>query len=214
VADREPMTRILLFRHAESADPSVFHGAESDIGLSERGHRQAARLAEYLAGRRPDALVCSAMQRARDTAAPCAAACGLEAQFEPALHERRLGGMAGMPTGDREGPWMQTVRRWIAGETSFSLLGAESFDEVRQRVVPAWQRIIQRHAGKTVAVIAHGAAIKVLLLSIVTGRGPADWLRIGPINNVALSELTGVADTWVLERFNERIADERAQMDY
>jgi hypothetical protein len=54
----------------------------------------------------------------------------------------------------------------------------------------------------------------VLLLSIVTGRGPADWLRIGPINNVALSELTGVADTWVLERFNERIADERAQMDY
>lgn len=30
-------TRIWLLRHAETALPTVFHGAESDVGLSRRG---------------------------------------------------------------------------------------------------------------------------------------------------------------------------------
>src|SRR5437016_3429128 len=38
-------TRVLLLRHAETADPTIFHGAESDVGLSERGRRQADELA-------------------------------------------------------------------------------------------------------------------------------------------------------------------------
>ncbi|MFQ3593994.1 MAG: histidine phosphatase family protein [Gemmataceae bacterium] len=199
----ESLTRVLLFRHAETADPSVFHGAESDIGLSRRGQLQAQRLAAYLATRRPEVLVCSGMRRARDTAAAVGLACGLTPEIEPQLHERRLGGLSGMPTGDRSGPWMQTVQRWIQGDTGFSLLGAESFDEVRQRVVTVWQHLTQRHAGKTLAVIAHGAVIKVLLLSIVAEYGPADWMRLGAIQNVALHELVATPAGWKLERFNE-----------
>ncbi|MGL4551265.1 MAG: histidine phosphatase family protein, partial [Gemmataceae bacterium] len=65
-----------------------------------------------------------------------------------------------------------------------------------------------------VAVVAHGAVIKVLLLSVVTGRGPADWLRLGPIDNVALNELTGAPGAWALERFNEPVAGGRAGADY
>lgn len=38
-------TRVWLLRHGESANPTVFHGAESDIDLGERGRRQAALLA-------------------------------------------------------------------------------------------------------------------------------------------------------------------------
>jgi hypothetical protein len=33
-------SRVLLLRHAETASPNVFHGAESDVGLSERGLRE------------------------------------------------------------------------------------------------------------------------------------------------------------------------------
>ena len=39
-------TRVLLLRHAETATPHLFHGAESDVGLSERGRRQADAVAE------------------------------------------------------------------------------------------------------------------------------------------------------------------------
>jgi probable phosphoglycerate mutase len=200
-------TRILLLRHAESADPSVFHGAESDIGLSERGRRQADAVAEYLATRNVQALVSSAMLRARDTAAPIARACGLDIEIEPLLHERRVGELGGMPTGNREGPWMETVKRWIAGDTAFSLGGAESFAEMRGRVVPIWEAIADRHAGKTVAVVAHGAIIKTLLLSILPGRSAADWLKMGPIHNVAVTELVREdGGAWSAVRLNERVA--------
>ena len=51
----------------------------------------------------PDVLICSAMRRALDTAAPIARACRLVPRVEPALHERRVGALSGTPTHDREG---------------------------------------------------------------------------------------------------------------
>lgn len=202
-------TRVLLIRHAETSDPFVFHGAESDIGLSDRGRRQADRLASYLAARRPDVLISSNMERARHTARPVAQLCKLEVQIEPELHERKVGQMGGLPTGQRDGPWMETVRRWIAGDTGFTLLGAESFDEMRDRVLPVWEQVTAQHAGKTIVIIAHGAIIKALLLTIVPGRGPADWLRMGPIQNVAVNELVSTGDGWDLVVFGERVVDDR-----
>src|SRR5947209_2379882 len=88
-------TRVLLLRHGESADPTVFHGAESDVGLSPRGQRQAEAVATFLAAFRPILLVSSAMRRALDTAAPIARACGLSVQVESLLHERRVGALRG-----------------------------------------------------------------------------------------------------------------------
>ncbi len=60
-------TRVMLARHAETAAPNRFHGAESDIGLSELGVRQAERLAEYLSTIGPAAIYSSAMRRAVET---------------------------------------------------------------------------------------------------------------------------------------------------
>src|SRR5262245_8177719 len=68
-------TRVLLLRHAESANPLIFHGAESDVGLGERGRRQAEAIAAVLAAEGPDVVVSSAMRRARETAAPIVLAC-------------------------------------------------------------------------------------------------------------------------------------------
>src|SRR5581483_8043170 len=72
--DRTMMTRVFLLRHAETANPLVFHGAESDVALSPRGQRQAEAVARVLAGDRPDVVISSAMRRARDTAVPIARA--------------------------------------------------------------------------------------------------------------------------------------------
>src|SRR5947209_11555224 len=81
--------RVLLRRHAETANPLIFHGAESDVGLSERGRAQAEAVAPVLAAFGPGAVVSSAMRRALDTAGPIARACGLAVRVEPDLHERR-----------------------------------------------------------------------------------------------------------------------------
>ncbi len=196
-------TRVFVLRHGESADPTVFHGAESDVGLSERGRRQAEAVAPLLAAHSPAAVISSAMRRARDTVAPIAAACGLPVLVEPQLHERRVGALSGTPLAAGDGIWPVTLRRWVAGDTSFAPPGAESFDDIRNRVLPVWERLTRTHDGGCLVVVAHGVVFKVLFLSLLPGLSPADWERLGPIRNAALTELEGTAGRWRALRLNE-----------
>jgi len=193
------MTRLFLLRHAESADPTVFHGAESDVELSERGRRQAAALAQALATERIDAIVSSAMRRARETAAAIAARVHAPHEIEPALHERRVGILSRRPfaTG---GIWTDTLARWTRGESHYAHEGAESWDDLRARLLPAWQRVIDRHAGRTLAVVAHGIVCKVILLELFP---EYTWETIGSIRNAALTELELTADGWRLLRLDD-----------
>ncbi len=204
-------TRVLLLRHAESADPTVFHGAESDVGLSERGRRQAEAVAPLLASLSPTRIVASAMRRALDTAAPIARACGLEVQVEPLLHERRVGALSGTPTAGTDGVWPGTLERWVAGDTGFAPVGAESFDAIRERVLPVWERLTKGHDGETFVVVAHGVVIKVLLLTLLREYTVADWHRLGPSRNVAVNELVYEGDSWRAVRLNDSIEEPRTQ---
>ncbi len=194
---------VLLLRHAESANPAVFHGAESDVGLSERGRKQADAVAPLLAAYRPSRVVSSAMLRARDTAAPIARACGLDVHIEPMLHERRVGLLSGTPTMEGNGVWPDTLTRWIAGDTGYAPGGAESFDDLRARLLPAWERLTSNADAGPIVVVAHGIVCKVLLLSLLPGYGLADWHRIGPIHNVAISELSRNSSGWTALRIND-----------
>lgn len=196
-------TRVWLLRHAESAAPTVFHGAESDVALSERGQRQAETLARLLAAERPDAVVSSAMRRAVHTALPLARSCGLALRQEPDLHERRVGALSGQPFQALEGLWPETLRRWLDGDTSYAPPGAESFDAIAQRVLPVWRRLTAEFAGRSLAIVAHGVVCKVLLLHVIEGWTVADWQRLGPIHNVGITELRGTGSSWQLVRFNE-----------
>jgi probable phosphoglycerate mutase len=122
--------------------------------------------------------------------------------LEPDLHERRVGALSGIPFVSDE-IWPDTVRRWMAGETSFAPTGAESFDQIRDRVVPVWRRLANEFAGRALAIIAHGVVCKVLLLTLVDGWSVADWKRIGPVPNAAMHELVGAAHSWQVLRLNE-----------
>jgi broad specificity phosphatase PhoE len=195
-------TRVLLVRHAESANPIVFHGFESDVELSERGRRQAEALATVLATRSPQVLVSSGMRRALQTAAPISRVCGLPIRVEPNLHERRVGALSGLSV-HTDGVWPDTLRRWLAGETGYAPEGAESFDAIRERVLPVWGRLTRDHAGLTLVVVAHGIVCRVLLLSLLPGWGLADWHRLAPMPNAAVNELVQVDAAWEAVRLNE-----------
>ncbi|MBN9121704.1 MAG: histidine phosphatase family protein [Planctomycetes bacterium] len=188
--------RVWLVRHAETAAPAMFHGAESDIELGEHGHRQARAAAGWFAELGPTAVVSSAMRRAAETAAPIAAACGVPHLFEPLLHERRVGPLSRRPRAEADAIWNDTIARWVAGETGYAFPGMESFDELRDRTLPAFHRVIGAHPGGRVVIVCHGVVCKVLLLSLLRGRGHADWVTIGSIPNLAVSELAPDADLW------------------
>ncbi|MDB5311117.1 MAG: pspB 1 [Gemmataceae bacterium] len=197
------MTTIWLTRHAETAVPTVFHGAESDIGLSALGRRQADRAAAWFRPFAPTAVVSSAMTRARDTAAPIAAAAGVPHVIEPDLHERRVGILSGTAFSSAGGPWPDTINRWTAGETDFTMAGAESFDQLRERLVPAFCRVAESFAGGRLVVVAHGVVCKVLLLTLLREYTPADWLRLGRVANLSVTELAWEGENWRVRRLLE-----------
>ncbi|HTU93777.1 MAG TPA: histidine phosphatase family protein, partial [Gemmataceae bacterium] len=184
----------------------VFHGAESDVGLSERGRRQAEVIAPVLAALAPQVLVSSAMRRAIETATPIARACGLVLRIEPELHERRVGALVGTPTRGHDGVWPDTLQRWLAGDTGFALPGAESFDDIHRRVLPVWQRVTTEHAGQTLVIVAHGVVCRVLLLSLLPDHSIDDWHRIRT-DNVAINELLHDGQSWRALRLNDLPAE-------
>lgn len=181
---------VWLLRHAETATPNVFHGAESDEVLSTLGERQAAAAAEWFAALEPDVVISSKMRRAIATAAPIAVRCGVPHLIESELHERRIGALCGTSFSLSEGPWVETLARWTAGETAYSTPGAESYDDLVARLVPAWERVIAEHHGKRIVIVAHGIVCKILLLSLLPGWGPARWHELGKVHNLSVSELS------------------------
>lgn len=189
--------RLLLLRHAETAAPDRFHGAESDIALSDRGHEQARDVAARLAVLRPTAVYCSGLRRARDTAEPIARACGLDPIVIEDLHERRMGPLSNTPRDLTLPIHEEAKRRWQAGELDHTHEGGESYSAIRDRVVPIFQELSGRHRGQTTVVVAHGIVVRVVLTSLVVGLAPVDFERIA-IDYVRVHDLRADRGTWRL----------------
>jgi probable phosphoglycerate mutase len=188
---------VWLVRHAETATPTFFHGAESDVELGEHGHRQAAAAVEWFAERKPTVVVSSTMKRAVQTAAPIALGCGVPHVIEHLLHERMVGALSGKPREEGDPMWNETLAKWLAGETGFAYPGMESFDSIRDRTLPAFRRVIDSHPGGRIVIVCHGVVSKVLLLSLLRDYTAADWLKIGMAKNLSVSELVPDADAWI-----------------
>lgn len=195
-------TRVFLMRHAETSAPGVFHGAESDVGLSERGMEQAKAAARFFKPHKPTRLISSGMLRALTTAFEIASACNLEIEVFKNLHERKVGTLSGTVNNLPDGPWRQTLSRWLDGETSFAPAGSESLDQMIARIVPVWNEITSKHQGETIVIVAHGAVLKVLLLTILQEWCIADWDKFGVIPNVGITELV-FNGHWESKRLNE-----------
>ncbi len=79
---------IVLIRHGEPE--WVRDGLNVDNPpLTQRGHHQAAAMAEFLRDEHFDEVFCSPLRRARQTAAPLFAALGRDEQIDPWLEEIR-----------------------------------------------------------------------------------------------------------------------------
>ncbi len=189
-------THVWLLRHAETATPNVFHGAESDVGLSNLGYQQANAAADWFHALQPTVVISSGMRRAVDTAAPIATACRVPHRIEPNLHERRVGAMSGQSFMLSNGPWAETVAQWSNGNTSYTTDGAESYDQVRERVVSAWNDVVSTSPCGRIVIVAHGIVCKVLLLTLLEGYGSTAWDKLGRVPNVAVSELFATNPGW------------------
>ncbi|MFF9480962.1 histidine phosphatase family protein [Streptomyces sp. NPDC014733] len=84
----EDFTVVHLMRHGEVHNPEgVLYGRRPGYHLSDLGRKMADRVAEHLADRDITHVVASPLERAQETAAPIAAALGLETATDERLIE-------------------------------------------------------------------------------------------------------------------------------
>ena len=154
-------TLVLFVRHAVTPTTGkVLPGRAPGLHLSGEGERQAETVAKRLAGvPGVKAVYASPLERARQTAAPIAAACGLRVTADAGLLECDFGEWTGarLKALARRPEW-SVVQRHPSG---FRFPGGESFVEMQARVSAAVQRLVTRHPGDTIIVVSHADPIKV-----------------------------------------------------
>ena len=155
-----PATLVLLVRHGlTSTTGKVLPGRAAGLHLIESGQAQAEAVAVRLAElTKVDALYVSPLERARETAAPIAAALGLKPVVDRGLLECDFGEWTGSELKNLgKLPEWQTVQRYPSG---FRFPGGESFVEMQTRIVGAVARIVAKHKGGVVVAVSHADPIK------------------------------------------------------
>lgn len=157
------MTRFTFIRHGETDwNRQLRFQGQIDVPLNATGHAQAARLAARLAAEPHDALYSSDLQRARETAAPVAAAWGLPVASLPALREQSFGILEGLEVAAVPVLHPLLWEQWLEHQADFALPGGESLRRFSERVMGGVRELAARHAGERVAVVTHGGVLDML----------------------------------------------------
>lgn len=147
---------LLIVRHALPKRVEVV-GRAADPPLADTGVRQAEALAAWLAPEGVDALYTSPLARARETAAPIAAATGLEVVVEDGVSEYDKDSEAYVPIEELKAEGDPRWTEMLAGGY-FSEEGIDPV-EFQAGVVEAMDRIIAAHPSKTAVVVCHGGVM-------------------------------------------------------
>jgi glucosyl-3-phosphoglycerate phosphatase len=138
------------------------------VELDQVGHEQARRVAELLEQLSPARLWSSDLRRAVQTAEYVAVACGLEIELDPRLREFAVGDRQGMTFDEAAERWPQVAHAVGLGQQLRGIPGAETDDEVWDRVVPAVrEQLGQLGPGETGIAVTHGAAMKLALCGVL-----------------------------------------------
>ncbi|HJW61902.1 MAG TPA: histidine phosphatase family protein, partial [Actinomycetes bacterium] len=144
-------------RQAEAAAARV-------VGLTARGNGSSNGASPKSDGKAkaPAAAVYSSpLERTQETAAPIAAALGVEVALDDGLLELDMGEWTGLPlaTARKRKEWA-TIQRY---PSSFRFPGGESFLDMQTRMVGTIERLRAAHPGGVVVVVSHADPIRALV---------------------------------------------------
>jgi broad specificity phosphatase PhoE len=184
------VTRLLLVRHGETVWHSENrYAGSSDIELTPRGRGQADLLAEWAASAELHAVWSSPLDRARRTAAPCAASAHLPHTVDERLRELDFGAAEGMTAPDMEKALPEALRDFRNDPVAHHLPGGEDPVAAAQRFIACLDAICADHREGRVLVVAHTTVIRLALCQLL-GLPLHSYRRVFPsIRNCSLTEI-------------------------
>jgi 2,3-bisphosphoglycerate-dependent phosphoglycerate mutase len=188
--------KLLVIRHGESeADLLDVHEGRADFALTERGHRQAQAMAEYIAKNyHIDRIYASTLTRAMQTARCLSDATGVPIRPEPDLMEFNNGLLAGLPYKEAA----EKYPRVSDLPPDKSVYEQESLVEFRDRAEKMLAKILAEAANnETVAVVTHGGTINQLYHA---------FLNLPVRDGMFFSTADTGIHEWIIEPTERRVA--------
>lgn len=198
-------TTVYLVRHGET----TFHrenryAGRTEVELTEEGHAQAGALARWARTAGLAALYASTQGRARATAAPVAAATGLEVRTDARLVELDFGAGEGLTAAEMRARMPQARAAFEADPYANPLPGGEDPAAATARARAALADITTIHAGERILVVSHSTLLRLALCDLL-GIPPVRYRTTFPV----IGNATGAVLThhpskhpWSLLAFN------------
>ncbi len=160
--------RLVLIRHGQTTANAqgILDTRLPGHPLTELGHRQAADLAQRLAGTAVVAVYASRALRAQQTAQPIATCHGLAAQVLDGIHEAAIGDLEGRHALDDHRILHELYRAWHGGDLDRARPGGESGKQVLDRYLADVATIRRAHRAGTAVLVSHGAATRLAVVAL------------------------------------------------
>lgn len=161
-------TTVHVMRHGEVYNPDgILYGRLDGYHLSERGHAQAEKVAEYLADRDIVLVVASPLQRAQETATPIAKRLDLPIETDEDLIES-LNIFEGQRVSPGDGA-LRDPRNWRHLWNPLRPSWGEPYREIAARMRRAIDRAREGAHGHEAVVVSHQLPVEILRRSL-TGK--------------------------------------------
>ena len=157
-------TRMIVVRHGEAEGNiiRIFHG-QYNSHLTDDGHIQAQRTADFLKKYKIDHIYSSDLNRTISTALYIAEGRNLVITPDPRLREINGGKWENIPWDELPKMFPESYGHWENDIAKTVMPDGESVEEMFKRTRDALDDIAARHLGETVCIVCHGTVIRALL---------------------------------------------------
>jgi broad specificity phosphatase PhoE len=197
------MTTVLLVRHGQTAWNREEHfRGQIDLPLDDTGLEQAEAVAQRIARSwQPDAIYASSLQRALQTAAPIARACGLHTTIHDGLLDIDYGDFAGLTPEEARTHYPDLARAWRQSPQVVQFPSGESLAEVRGRAEAGMREMVAAHPEQTIVAVTHVVVCRLLLCSLLGLENDHFWQFEPATASLSIFEVSGRGG--VLRTFND-----------
>jgi alpha-ribazole phosphatase len=157
------MTELLLIRHGETSwNVEGKYTGQTDVPLNSTGERQATLMAKEFQNSPIEAIYSSDLIRAQRTAEVLSDKTGASLTIDPRLREINQGTWEGMHFSEIQKRFKGTLEKRRRNPLQVTPPKGESLAEVRERVLKAYQTILETHPDDLVAIVAHGIVLAII----------------------------------------------------
>lgn len=186
-------TRVYLMRHGEVANGGQKrYNGHIDVDITHRGVEQMHRLAGLLEGKPVRSVYSSDLIRSLKGAKIISERLGLDPSPLRVLRERSVGKWEGLTAEEIQQHYPEEYKAWRSDLLNYRPPEGECLQDVRNRILPEYRRIVSAHQGQEIAMLLHGGVNRVIL---------ADALGLDPLNLFRIDQSFGALN--IIDHFED-----------